>query len=463
MRSAQMKGSKVPSGAVAFYRRLPAAFRLLGVNIVLAVATLLTSVILARALEPEGRGVLATAIVWPMMLSHLALMGLHLHLGRAAGQSRYPVGVLYKHGFGAIGLTVATVTTVWIAADLATPRWPVTEDLGRYWIYLLLCASIIPCSAWNAFQVQVELGRGAFATYNFARTSFAIIHLMLIGVFWLAGLTEPLYFLACFAVAAALASLFSNVIIMTTGAARCRSPSIGGSGAPQTLSLASTYRAAWPFAVSTATVTFMAVADRLLISLFFDAHTMGLYVIAIAITQIQGLVNEAVSPLFYTRLAPNATFQVTDLSWLALRTRQTVAINFAIAGGLMLVAPILLPLIFGGAYVAAMVFLTILVPAVALRSMMRPFEEILKGGNKPLDQAATLVAMFAVFAACGVVAVLYDTPQGVAFALVLANFSGLTLLVRRVSAHTGLGVRQLLLPRPNDIVKLAAEMARILR
>lgn len=458
-----MNGGRLPPRAFAFYRRLPTAFRLLGVNVVLAAATLLTSIVLARALEPEGRGVLATVILWPMLLSHLALMGLHLHLGRIAGQSLYPVGALYRHGLSAIAPPVLIITAAWVVVDLATPGWPVEEGINRHWIYILLCTSIIPFSAWNAFQVQVELGRGAFATYNFARTSFAIIHLMLIGVLWLAESAEPLYFLACFALAAALASLFSKAAIMTSCSARRSASDVGCISAPPAMSLGSTYRSAWPFAVSTATVAFMTVADRLLVSLFFDAHTMGLYVVAIAMTQMQGVVNEALAPLFYTRLARHATLEAADLIWLAGRTRQSVAINVAIASGLMLIAPILLPLIFGYAYAEAMGFVSILVPAMAIRSVMRPFEEILKGGNKPLDQAATIATMSIVFAVCGAVAAWFNSPQGVAVALLLANTAGLALVVRRVSLHMGISAGELLLPRPNDLIELTSEMVKFVK
>lgn len=447
----------------AIYKRLPQAFRLLSVNIALAGATLLTSVILARALDPAGRGVLAIIIVWPMLLSHLALIGVHLHLGRIAGQARHPVTALYKHGLVAISLPVAAATAIWIAIDLVTPTWPVEEDLNRYWVYLLLCASIIPFSAWNALQVQVELGRGALVNYYFARTSFAIIHLLLIGILWLVGPAEPLYFLVCFGLAAALSTVLSNAIILASQVNGRTVPGADEIIAPQAMSLASTYRSALPFAVSTATVAFMSMADRLLVSVFFDVQTMGLYVIAIALTQMQSVTNEAIAPLFYTRLARHATLREVNLDWLAKRTRQSVAINSVIAGGLMVVAPILLPLVFGSAYAGSMSFVVILVPAMALRGAMRPFEEILKGGNKPLGQAATIATMSFVFAVGGAAAVWYGSPHGVAFALVLANFAGLTLVVRRVSLHTGLGTGRLLVPRTRDVVELSSEIAKIFK
>ena len=280
------------------FKRFPNAFRLLSVNITLAGTTVLTSVILARALDPEERGFLATIILWPMLLSHLALMGVHLQLGRLVNKASHQIGALYNHGLIAIFLSISAMTAVWIIIDLTTPVWPVDENLDFYWVYLLLCASIIPCSAWNAFQIQLELGRGALLTYHFARISFAILHLVMIGVLWLAGLAEPLYFLACFAVAAALASLLSNFIIIATQATGRTLSYPENTDSSNALSLISTYRAAWPFAVSTATVSLMSMADRLLLSIFFDAQTMGLYVIAIAVTQLQGVINEAIAPLF---------------------------------------------------------------------------------------------------------------------------------------------------------------------
>lgn len=455
-----MSGSGLFRNRFSVLKRLPIVFRLLSINIFTAIATLCTSVILARSLEPEGRGILAAIILWPMLLSHLALMGVHLYLGRIAGQACQPVGALYRHGLAAISLTVAFATAGWITIDLATPAWPIQEDPRIYWVYLLLCASIIPFSAWNALQVQVELGRGAMLTYNIARTGFTMTHLILIAGLYLLGLTEPVYFLACFALSAALASLLSSVIISKSHATGQILPHIGEIDAPQVLTLASTYRSAWPFAFSTATVALMATADRLVVSVAFDAQTMGYYIIAIAMTQVQGVVNESIAPLFYAHFARHPTLKDADLDWLARRTRQSTAINCAIALGLLVIAPSLLSIIFGSAYSEAANFAAILIPAVALRSAMRSFEEILKGGNKPLGQAFTIATMSIVFAAGAAAAAWYSSAKGVAFAVMLANLVGLTLMVRRVTLYTGLGFGELLLPRPRDMLELASEIAR---
>jgi len=438
---------------------MPSALRLLGVNAALAGATLLTSVVLARALAPEGRGILAAFTLWPLVLSHLGMMGVHLHLGRTVGHRRSGVRAHYRHGYVIVAATTMIAAVSWMAIDALTPNWPAVATPHLELTFLLLSAAIIPFSSWNALQVQMELGRGALATYNFARASFTLFHLAAVVIVWLTQQSAPVAYLMCFVGAAAAASILSGTVIAS---------SLSADENPReedvpVLACADTLRASWPFAVSTAAVALMTMADRILISVFFDAKTLGLYVVAIAMTQLQNVVNEAMAPLFFSRLAQRASLQAADSEWLCRRLRQSLVINTIIAAGLLAIAPVLLPLVFGRAYEPALMFVSLLAPAIALRAAVRPFEEVLKALNKPISQVTIILTMSAVFAAGGCVAAFLSSAVGVVVALLIAHAIGLALAAVRLRQQTGLAITQVLVPRWRDLVDLSCEIARIAR
>lgn len=462
---------KIRSELRRSYDALSAPLRLMGANVAVAGATLVTSVILARVLGPEGRGALANVVLWPTVLSHLALMGVPLHLSRLVAQQKSEAANWYRRGYGVIALTAAIATALWVAIDFATPSWPLSvagSSPVTTTAFVALGAAIIPFSMWNAFQIQMELGRGVIATYNFARTSFAFLHLSFIAVLWLAAQTGPGSYLAAFTFAAVVGSVASHVLISfhlprgQFGPVQERACSEDRASDAFDQPAIETLKRAWPFAVSTAALATMTMADRMLISLFFDARTMGIYVVAITMAQVQNVINESVAPLFFRLVAQHAALAAIDVDWLAKRLRQSVGLNVVIAVGLLVIAPVLLPLVFGQTYADAVAIVWILVPAIAFRSMMRSFEEVLKARNKPLSQAMALTIMLAVFAIGGAIAAYFSSAEGVALAFVAASLAGLMFVASAVAKHVEREAITILIPRPGDFLGLASEIGRIL-
>jgi O-antigen/teichoic acid export membrane protein len=443
----------------------------MGTNVAVAGVTLMTSLILARAMGPEGRGVLANAVLWPTVLSHLAVMGVPLYLSRIVAQQNSEAANWYRHGYVVLAVTAAIATTFWMAIDILTPSWPSAAGgmkLSSKTPFIALGATIIPFSMWNAFQIQMELGRGSIATYNFARMSFAFLYLASIALLWLTAQTAPVGYLAAFTFAAVVGSLASHLLISfrlkrnQVGLVNDRTSS--GERVSHTLRqpILETLKRAWPFAISTAALAIMTMADRMLISLFFDAHTMGIYVVAIAMAQVQPVINESIAPLFFRLVAQHSSLGTIDVDLLAKRLRQSVGLNGLIAIGLLVIAPILLPLVFGRTFSDAVPIVWILVPAVAFRSMMRSFEEVLKARNKPLSQAAAMTIMLAVFAIGGPIAAYFKSTEGVALAYVASSFAGFAFVTTAVAKHLKQEAIAVLIPLPSDFAGLASEIRRIL-
>ena len=77
-----MSGFKIIGRLISNIMAIP-AFKLLRLNSILALSGLAVSIMLARALEPELRGLLASILLWVGFASNVGLAGIHLYLSRS--------------------------------------------------------------------------------------------------------------------------------------------------------------------------------------------------------------------------------------------------------------------------------------------------------------------------------------------------------------------------------------------
>jgi len=442
-----------PVSVVAHGRGSPVRSNL-SANVLIAALAFLTSVAQARALDPTGRGELAIFLLWPGIVAHLSMMGTHLYLARESGRNPTNVRRHYRLGYLILVTCCSVASLVWIGICLMTPVLGSDPSIA----VILLTALIIPLSAWNAMQVQIELGRSSFATYNLARIGFSVVYALLIVALITANLRSVIAFLAAFTVAAGISAIAAQLLI---------GRSIVHAAIPQAIqrtpTLTQLWDGAWPYAVSTALLAVSSMVDRMVISTFFDVRSMGLYVVAIAMSQLQSVINEAISPLFFARSGQATAMATMDREWLYRRLRQTVIINATISVLLLAAVPVLLPLIFGEAYSGAMLIALLLVPAAGLRSMMRPFEEVLKGSGQANSQSVAIFTMMGVFLAGSLVAILNGGVPGVAGAMILAALAGLLTVAGRLSRILAVPMGALLVPRLDDLLALRFDIQRFVR
>ncbi len=439
-----------------YWLQLRSVSQLISGNILVSGLTFLTSIVLARALSPEGRGDLANFVLWPVLLSNIMLFGIHVSLSRAT--AIHPEDAIKNYYIGFISLLLAC-----ILASIAYSGIVFTKVfyVSRFdTTALMIAALIIPFSAWNAFQIQMELGRSNFSLYIYGRVSFALAYLGSSLVLWCIHASKPTDYLWAFIVSTVFAALTTHIFIYhnTFKYSSKQSKVLGFSKLGfSKLGFSKNFRAAWPFGLSVTMNMLASTADKIAISLFFDSLAMGLYVIAQALLQVQSVINEAISPLFFVRLAQKDQFDKIDLDWLGKRFRQSVIINGCIGLAMIFAAPTLIPLIYGNAYSDSIKIIIFLIPAMCLRNMMRPFEEALKGSNRPLIQSFSTISMICVFVAGTAVAARIQSLQGIAISLLLASSTGLILVVTSVSRKSGLSIKGLFFPSFKDFGKLMSE------
>ena len=81
------------------FRRLPVPLQIASVNAVLAVATFMTGIVLARALGPDGRGVYGSLFLWALTAANIFAWGTHMTLAREAAQRPDRARAVYRTAY----------------------------------------------------------------------------------------------------------------------------------------------------------------------------------------------------------------------------------------------------------------------------------------------------------------------------------------------------------------------------
>jgi O-antigen/teichoic acid export membrane protein len=424
---------------------LPAPVLITLVNGALAAMTLLVAVIQARALAPEGRGLLAIYLLWPMVFAQLGLMGVHLFLAREAGRLPDAAARLYRAGYLAMTLSGIMMILAWFAFEWFAGAPSALSDAP---LIMALAALIIPASAWNTLQAQMEIARGAVNRFCWIRASFTLPYLLVNVSLWLAGATEPRLYLLGYVAVSLLAAGTSWLGLRSTYRTLPHLAEDTLNSAWRPLAL---WRQSWPFALSATLLSLATMIDRILINGLFDARAMGLYVVALALSQVGSIVAEGMSPLFFARASKGQSLTDLDPLWLTARLRQSVLVNLLVMLGVMAASPVLLDLLFGPAFSGSLGLALLLIPAIGLRTMMRPFEESLKGGGRSHTHSLAIFLSTAIFVAVTLSAAGALALVAVALGQLAGSIAGLLFVAAAICRQIDQPILSVIVPRSGDL------------
>ena len=428
------------------FRRLPVPLQIALVNLVLAAATFATGIVLARALGPHGRGVYGALFLWALTAANIFAWGTQMTLAREAAQRPEQTRAVYRAAYrlsvvgGLVGAAVFLAVVV-----------PLTGGDPDYPLWLVGIASlIIPFAIPNAFQIQIELGRSRFGSYNTVRSLFVVGNVLTVTALWLAGVRDAGTFLGVLAAMSLCASLAAALSIR---------PSLRELTTGDDLPLGSTLRRSTPLALTMLIAGVAQQSDKLFASALFEPQVIGLYLVAATLAQVQGMAGEALAQMFFARGAALADLASVDREWLAQRLRQTILLYAGLcAVGLVLLPP-LVPLIYGRAFAAATDLLYVLLPGLALQGMNRPFEEFLRGLSRAAVLARMAIVLIVIVAAFALAARFAGSIALLPWGVVCGFAVSVTIAAWTLAREMKLPLARLLVPLPSD----AADLWRIIQ
>jgi O-antigen/teichoic acid export membrane protein len=167
--------------------------------------------------------------------------------------------------------------------------------------------------------------------------------------------------------------------------------------------------------------------DQAVVGLFMSPALLGVYVVAVAFTNLPRFLGQSVGIVAYPTIA-NSADPVESRRHFRKFTLFTVAASLLIVAVIETTAGWLVPFCFGNEFNGAVPLVRILVVAAALTAVRRVLTEGLRGqGNPGIGSIAELVAWAVLVPAAVVFGSMWEA-KGVAFAMVLSAFAGLVAI-----------------------------------
>lgn len=314
---------------------------------------LLTGILVARLLLPEGRGELAIVLLWPTLMLTIGFLGLdQAVIYHSARQRKSALSVALAALLPGAGLMLATALIGWFLLPwILAPKHEELIGLSR--LFLLVST---PLHLLNNLAMAVLLGRQEVLRWNVVRLIQPLVYLCGLALLWALGAATVGNVLGAFMVAAAAVSLVSLPAawgVLAQDRAPDETPfwpvlSFAGRAHIQSL--------------------FQLIArriDQALISLYLPAADLGHYVVAMALAGALEMGSGTVGMIAFPKISTMGTDEGKQVL-LGRYFRFTLAFLLAGTLGLWIFGELILVLLFGSAYQESGPLLRILVIASVL-------------------------------------------------------------------------------------------------
>jgi O-antigen/teichoic acid export membrane protein len=335
-------------------------------NGALSLIGLLTGMLAARLLGPEGRGQLAAAQAWPLFLATLGSFGLTeavaYFVARAPSRARAAL---------ATGLVLAIPFTL---AAVVAGVWLLPRALSRQTADVqgvaMLCLLLVPLLTLSTAPSQALRGVGRYRAWNLLRLVTPLAWLGALLAVQGTGNASISTLALAFIGATALAAVVTHLYAWPTLAG----PVLADRGLVRPLLAYSA-----PTMAATIPRWLNLRLDQLIVIALLDARALGLYVVAVAWSSAAHPLAEVV--------AHNAVPALAGAKdpWQRARLVYRAGAVAAIATSVLLLAvtPALLPSIFGAEFRAAVPVALVMVLAGAVEAANAVGAECLRGVGRP--------------------------------------------------------------------------------
>lgn len=417
-----------------------AAF-LVSSQLVAAVSTLGTGIVLARTLGPAGKGfvdvTLASAALLQMLLGLSLGSGIFYHAARGGIDHRRAVGATI--GFSLISCALVAVVLPANATDPLV-RWllPSSTPVQAAWLVVALL---------GVLQLQQCLqglakGRGHFVAFGASEVTTRTGALLLVGALAVASTTSPAPYVLAFLIAAATATLF-------LAADGIRGPAPG-----KELPVRAIVGYSLPLYAGNLVQFLNYRLDVFFVKASLGLDGVGRYTVAVWLAQTIWLVPNALAALVLRSAAADPTSPDTR-QLIALLTRGCLLLSATCAAGIALLAGPGVRAVFGADFDASVPALLLLLPGVVLFAPVVTLSAYLNGLGRQSLTTWVACGSLLITVAMNIILIPRLGIEGAALASTAsysASAAATVWLVLRVSPELTLAM--ILLPRWSDVQRL---------
>lgn len=408
----------------------------LGTRFTVLFGTFLASVLTARLLGPEGKGVVTSLLIVPTLVVSLADLGLRQSTAFFIGQKTYGLKPL-----------LSTLLSVWLVSSLlctgAVAAIYFAAYADRYEpALLLLFLATIPLNLGIQYMRGVMQGRvriGGINTAELIRIGLHVVLLLLLVGLWKTGVLGA----AVTQIAMAAGTLLYLLLASRDLAARF--------GWDRNIVRALLTKG-FAFAVALFVLQLNYRIDIVILEAYAGAYDVGIYSIGTNLAEMIWQIPAAAGMILFSKGA-NARDGAESVA------RTTKLIRFLalplVAGGAVLwaLAPFVITLLFGSEYAASSTVVRIILPGVLIFVVVKLLHSDLSGRGFPLFSLNVSIAALALNIAMNFALIPAYGAVGAAVSSAVSYTAAGCLFVILYVRREKLRVRDLLLPSGEDLLE----------
>lgn len=381
--------------------------------------TLISGVVVARALGVEGRGVLA--LLWLLPLTIVLLGGIGIpqattfYVARELDNARAVVSISIR-----ISLLLAVILSLGYATGLLL----LSDGQEFSASDALLSSALIPMFLAQNLGVAALLGMKRYRAFNAGRIVPALLYALLVTTLFGLSIATLSSILIATVGAWAFGALVTWLLVFrklpstgeVAGAATSDVLSFGLRGVIGSVSPIDDVR-----------------IDQLMVGLLMDSRALGLYVAAIAFCNLPRFIAQSIGAVSFPRIA-SARSAAEAWQVAARSLRIGSALIAGTVGVLFFTVPVLLPFFFGEDFSDAVGIARVLLLAAFFLSVHRLLTELARGLGHPGYGSLTEVLNLTVFMVGFLILATPPSTTGIATAVLaggLASATTLAIILRR--------------------------------
>jgi O-antigen/teichoic acid export membrane protein len=375
-----------------------------------------SGVVLARALGPENRGLLALVFVLSAVATQVGSIGVPVAVTYWLASENAAAGALLRslRKFRGFQLAVILVVQAGLVFVVLEPRSP----SGFLWVgFLSLAATASGLS--QMYGLAVLQGLSLFTAFNILRTLNGALYLAGVLSLWAIGEATLTSVTLVVIAASVLAATATSLVVLQDARRRGEEKDQVSTGGIVAFGLRSVVGSSPPLETYR--------LDQLLVGLVLPPVALGYFVVALAFTNLTRFIGQSIGMITYPRVA-TAQDPRDQRGIIRRDVRLAAAVCGCLTVVLIVAVPALLPLFFGSSFEPATTGAQILLVATFFAALRRILVDGTRGSGQPIwgatAETLTLLALPAVF----VVTRYSDSVSGVALAIAGANLLGLLVI-----------------------------------
>lgn len=417
-----------------------------GTSVLIQAFTVVQGIIIARLLGPTGRGEYATVILWPSVFAAIGIFGTNIALARAAAKTDQYDAVIRTALLLAVITSAISSALCYFCLPYLLPEAE-TYLLGLSQIFVIF---ILPNHlALNL--LSVDQGGGKFRRFNFTRAVLYPVYVSFLLGMWLLGNRQVQW--------AALGLLAANLIVVVVRLLLAlRDMRLWG----HLYSPVAAIRESVQFGLVGVAMSLYLQADKAILLWLLGAKELGLYVVALSASAAIGSITHAAGTVSFTRAAQ---VRLGDGFHEVTRAFRMSALLCTICGiPLATAMPLLLPLVYGMEFRAAVGAANILILGSAFGGLANLLDQTMRGQGRAFVGLEGRIAGLLVMLTVGVTSTRWVGLRGMCVAFALGQLTCLAFLLWRVLGHYGQTVKAIrsFCIRRSDIEQLLSHSCRAL-